>query len=61
MDQVDEWQKKPKPHICAILVICGVELPCLTDPEIKGNGCQKAKACYGLGCLYSSEPECHLN
>ncbi|RMC00582.1 hypothetical protein DUI87_23198 [Hirundo rustica rustica] len=32
-----------------------------TDPEIKGNVCQKVKACYGLGCQCSSESDYYFN
>lgn len=53
--------KKTTSNPTLILVVCGMELSCLTDSEIKGNGCQKVKVCYGLGCQYSSEPDYHFN
>lgn len=54
-------KKIPNPTLVLILVVCGIELFCLTDPEIKGNVCRKVKAWYGPACQYSSEPDYHFN
>lgn len=53
-------KENSKPHISAYFG-CGIELFCLTDPEIKGNVCQKVKAWYSPGCQYSSESDYHFN